>query len=264
MIRTLSSILSLGLFTLGAIVACSASEEKDPYASADDFCAAWSERACITAVVDNCSQEGGEKASCRSAQKGFCSALIADKTYRRKAVEACLDYVKEAYSDAQLTADEASVVLKLAAPCAQVIGKGGKLCSKNTDCEDGVCAETIPGVRVCHIGGGFACSAGGQLKCAPEFYCNGTNCVQRGDAGTACEVDDQCGSEQLCEITTVEADPEADPPVEASSTGECVARLGTNEECVDDEECQSGWCSDGTCKLRVILSDTSSICDDLS
>ena len=262
MIRSLTSLLSLSLFAVGTVAACSADEEKDPYATVDDFCAAWSERACITEVVNNCTQEGGEKATCRSAQKAFCKSLLSDGDYKRKAVEECLEYVKNAYADARLTSDEAAVVLRLQAPCAQVIGRGGKLCASNSDCDDGVCAETAWGVDVCHIGGGYSCDPDGELQCAPTFYCSGGNCIQRGSVGDDCTVDAECGSEQRCEITVVEADPEAG--TEASESGECVARLGTGEDCTEDPECQSGWCLDGTCTVRVILSDQTSICDDLS
>src|SRR5512133_2921269 len=104
--RSLISLLSLGLLSLTATVSCGSDDEKDPYATADDFCAAWSERACVTDVVENCSQEEPSKGACRRAEKKFCLALLGDSNYHRPAVEQCLQYVEDAYADAKIEADE--------------------------------------------------------------------------------------------------------------------------------------------------------------
>lgn len=264
MIRLMTSLFSLGALVLGTVSACSGGDEKDPYATANDFCAAWSERACNTDVVNNCSQEGGEKASCRASQKAFCKTLLGDAKYRRDAAEECLAFVKSAYADAELRASEAAVVLKLGSPCAQVVGRGGELCERDSDCSDGVCETDDAGIGTCRIAGGFRCDPGGEVTCASEFYCNDRDiCEVRGSTGDTCESDGQCASNQRCKITVVEADPDADPPVEESTSGECVARLATGEDCEQDDECQSRWCLDGECTVRVILSDQTSICDAL-
>lgn len=262
--RSLISLLSLGLLSSAAAISCGSDDKKDPYANAEDFCAAWSERACVTKVVANCSQEDADKGACRRAQKRFCMDLLGDRSYHRAPVEECLEFVEKAYSDATIDADEAAVVRRLGPPCAQVVGEGGDLCDSDKDCgNNGVCEDTPSGVGVCRIAGGELCEPGDDLKCASNYYCSGDGyCVRRGSTDS-CETDDECDSEQLCVVTEIEADPEADPPVEASTSGECETKLAPGDECDEDRQCMSGWCEENECTNKVVLGPQVSVCESL-
>ncbi len=269
--RSLITLLSLGFLSLTAVVSCGSDDEKDPYATADDFCAAWSERACVTTVVENCSDDEPSKATCRKAQKKFCLNLLGDRNYRRAPVEQCLEYVERAYDDAKIDAVEAAVVLRLGAPCAQVIGKGGKLCEADKDCDDdGECEETAAGVGVCRIGGGRACDPGAALECASDFYCEEDRCVERRESGDTCSSNDECESDQLCEFPEPDEDAEDEDEAEATS-GECVSKLENGEACTDDSVCQSGWCEcqvepcedNMRCTGKIVLGPQFRLCEDL-
>jgi hypothetical protein len=239
------------MIALGVVASCSSDDAPDPIATADGFCAAWAANACVTNVVENCSQDGGSDTACRKSQAAFCTSLLGSGKYHRDAADTCLAYVSKAYSDARLDADEAAVVLKLATPCAQVIGKGGTTCGGDSDCEDGVCEETSAGRGECRLAGGKKCDPNGDLQCSSTDYCNGQNCVERGAVGDTCKSDNECSSSQLCKI------------VDGATSGTCTPRLATDAACSKDTDCQSGWCSDGACMVRVILTDQSSLCDNL-
>lgn len=250
MTRTLAALLSLGM-----LVSCGSTEEKDPFPDAEAFCKAWAERACNPDVVDACSQEPS-RGACRRAQAEFCESLVEEDDYRRAGAEACLDFVEDAYKDARLSADEAAVVLRLAAPCAQVTGKGGVICNENLDCEDingGICEENAIGTGICRISGGRSCSSSGSsTRCASDFFCDGSNCLERVDEDEPCESDAQCDAQFRCDIP------------EDETEGLCVSRNSASEECATDIDCESGFCWNGLCVNRITLSDIDPVCDDLS
>jgi hypothetical protein len=260
---------------LSIVGGCSGGSEPGPstgkgtsLATTVAFCKAWAEAACNEEVVSICDEGADGPDGCIASQEAWCRDLIP-VGYDPKNAQACLDAVKAAYVDADLTSEELDIVLNLAEPCDQLIkgptAEGGR-CVTSTDC------NTLDGLRcviksgqtegTCQIpnevGGGFGCS-GAEQVCAEGFYCDGDNCLAQKDLGDSCAFDAECDPAHLCEI-----DATADPPA-----GECVERKDTGDTCAADAECQSHLCaiprgaSSGVCVSRVRLSPDSAFCQDL-
>jgi hypothetical protein len=244
----------LGFVLLGA---CGDDGPKvDPLAKASGFCEAWADKACAPKVVENCSLEPDEDA-CLESQKDFCLSIVPASDYRKEGVSECLAAVEAAYQDAVITAEEAQIVLMAGPPCHRVRGEGEPSCKNDDECEDfdGASCEKPEGssVGTCVTDGGFTCTADGSLACASGFYCNEKNCVARLDEGEECTDDEQCIDTLRCTFAAEDATVET-----------CTPRKGTNEECKSHADCASHFCADSKCSPRVILSDLSGICEDLS
>src|SRR4051812_43208610 len=129
-------LLTLVLLAFTLPVGCKGEEETppDPLAEPSGFCDAWADNACQQVVLDAC--QADTKDDCLSMQSDFCQQIIP-KNYSSQHASECLKAVQSAYQDANLTADELAVVLKLGAPCDQ-LSKGtktdGESCKKNDDC----------------------------------------------------------------------------------------------------------------------------------
>ncbi len=261
-------------FAVGLFVACSGSEEgpgteSDSLATPGTFCKAWAKAACNTSVVDYCDPGAGSADGCLQSQEEFCRDLLPTG-YNSKYAQACIDAVKAAYTDADLTSEELGIILNLDAPCDRLIkgaGNAGDTCLSSTDCntlEDlrcivkgdatsGTCQIPTP------VGGGQKCSGADQV-CADGFYCDGSNCLAYKDVGDVCSFDAECAPEQRCEIEATDA---------GTDSGTCVTRKTTGSDCIADAECQSHVCAiprgadSGVCVSQVRLSAESAFCQDL-
>ena len=261
-------LISLAVLALSLPLGCSAAEEPpDPLARAAGFCQAWGESACQEAVVSACDAASIE--DCVATQSDFCLSVVPS-SYASAKAKACLLAVKNAYKDANLTAEELQVVRYLAAPCDQLsagVMDEGQSCSTNDDCNTagGVfCIKKLGASRgSCEkpevVPPGDACDGAAQL-CEDGYFCNGENCVAYKKTGAACEDHYQCLPEDQC-VTTVDAD--------GVETSACTARLELNEVCTGDADCQSGYCyvpagaTEGECASMIRLSRSEPLCDDL-
>lgn len=231
-------------------------DEKEPR-TRDDFCSAWAEAACSTETVSAC--QAPDATSCRVAQQAACRKLVPAGFSDEKG-QACIDAVKAAYADADLTASELKVVLRLGSPCDKLIkgekdkgescaanaecdGPAGYVCIRHADASTGTCqiAESV--------GGGKDCSPK-QKVCEVGFYCNGENCLEAKDAGDECTIQEQCGAAAFC-----------------NASGKCETKHKVSTECTSDRECGDGICYEfegkKLCTDRVRLGRGEPVCEDL-
>jgi len=260
-------LIALLLLGLGLPVACTVEEEAppDPLATSSGFCDAWAEAACQADVVKYCNAKSVD--DCQSTQGGVCRDIVP-KSYSSAHAQQCLDAVRDAYADAELSPEELQVVLHLAAPCDQ-LSKGtrtsGQSCNENEECNtaddfacikkqgatSGVCAK--PEI----IAAGDACDGPSQI-CKEGYYCNGENCVSQKKTGAACEGDYQCKPTDRCLKDSADAD-----------TGTCELRADLGDTCSIDQDCQSGYCviqsgkTVGGCASTIRLSQAEPLCESL-
>jgi hypothetical protein len=255
---------------LAAIGACSAprsgpgSNTPNPLATADGFCTKWAENACSTAVVSACSAT--DAAACQDSQKAECLRRLP-VGYSSEFAKQCLDAVKAAYADADLSQEELAVVRNFAEPCDKLIegdGGDGAVCTDRTDCntlQDLDCVkkagEATGQCRVPDIvGGGISCVEP-QKTCADGFYCDGSHCIERVAIGQPCANDDECTADARCASGS------------DGGTGTCVARGDVTDPCTENADCKSDICvtlagqSTGICLSQVRLTAESTLCASL-
>ena len=242
-------------FVLVLPFACSADSSKGE--TREDFCGRWGSAVCSDDVASTCGAANAD--ACRLSQERFCLTLVPSNGFVADRADACISAVKSAYSDLDLTADELATVLRLAAPCDQLVRgpRGtGESCMSRLECDG-------PGGYDCVFKAGEAsgrcekpavaqpgrdCSADNAV-CTDGFYCNGSNCIEGATTGNACMRNDQCAS-GFCGPTKL-----------------CTAGLAVNAPCTLDEECASSLCyrfsaTERVCTDRVRLSRTDPLCDN--
>jgi hypothetical protein len=248
----MNKLIVSGLFL---VLACS-SDESSPQ-TASSFCEQWAERACSSQVVSAC--QAANASACQGTQIAFCLDLLPSTGFAGSQAEQCLNAVRSAYSDADLTADELGTVLRLEAPCDRLIsgpGIEGATCTSRLDCDapEGFdCVfrddDTTGTCQVpTQVGAGLDCRADNAV-CAEGFYCDGENCIGGQSPGEACTVNRECNG-GYC------------------NAGTCVALLEVDVACTFDEQCASGLCyrftaTEQVCTDRIRLSRTEPICEDL-
>jgi hypothetical protein len=226
------------------------------------FCTAWADAACNEEVVVAC--DSGSRAICVDNQRQACQALVPPG-YKSKHAEECVEAVRDAYEDADLTAEELDVVLRLGGVCAMLIDGGldeGADCVRSTDC-DGVngyecvvkAGQTLGTCQVpAAVDGGRRCSSP-ESVCVADFYCDQTNCVERVPEGDPCD-GDVCAAGLRCAVATGETETS------------CVPQLANRQPCASDDECVSGLCIDTDpthkqCGSFARLALGSPLCDSL-
>jgi hypothetical protein len=228
---------------------------KDDAMTRAEFCGGWGERACSADVVSICQATTAD--DCRTAQAAFCIGIVPE-AFTAEAADACLNAVRDAYADADLTRDELDTVLSLGPPCDE-LAKGAAL--GGGDCEADEDCQTASGYRCVIKGGqqsgscevpvevepGLKCSEPEEV-CTEGFFCNGNNCVEALAVSEACVNHAECGPAGFC--------------LEAA----CAMRFALNDECSQDEQCGSGICYDGptqSCVDRIRLSPAEPLCQQL-
>jgi hypothetical protein len=237
-----------------------------PFACSDDssqsetrenFCTRWGEAVCNDDVVSACQASNVD--ACRLSQERFCLDLVPSNGFVSDRADACIDAVKSAYSDADLSADELDTVLRLDAPCDQLVRgtrAAGESCMSRLDCNGpegydcvfkageltGNCEQPLV------VQAGRDCSSDNAV-CTDGFYCNGSNCIEAGRPGEACMRNDQCAN-GYCGPSNV-----------------CTAGLAVDVECTLDAQCASGLCyrfsaTERVCTDRVRLSRTDPLCEN--
>lgn len=268
----------LFVLSLLALTDCSGSEElgsgmPDPLGTVGGFCQMWAEAACNEEVVDACA--ASDVAACTDAQSDFCESLVPEQVYVKDNALDCLDAVRDAYEDADLSGNELAVVRRLVAPCDQLFrgpAERGDACASDRDCDtvadfrcvfkgdaaEGSCEE--PAI----VAGGRACERAEQI-CEEDFYCNGSHCVEKRNEDAACASDFECA-----DILRCDSDSGSGGAGGAGSTeNRCVPRSQTTETCAADEDCQSRVCArargagTGVCVEAVRLSVSEPVCEDL-
>lgn len=255
-----SFILVLGL---GAAAACSG-EQPGPGAgnsrirTESGFCTEWARAVCGANVVTACEYADGVD-GCRDFQLGYCLNLVPSG-YSSAHAQDCINAAKTAFSDATITAEEASEVLNLGGNCSRLVDGGvaeGDPCSSDFDCnmvEENRCVIKPGNVEgTCHVpepvGGGGRCDDAAAV-CDDGFYCDGRNCVVVLEGDEPCVNDAECGSAALCVVG-------------GDGIGLCTPKLESQGECMADNECVSSFCVSGRCRVRVNLSlDVPEFCVD--
>jgi hypothetical protein len=245
-----SFLLALGL----AVAAGCSSDQPGPDAgnsrirTEDGFCTEWARVVCNANVVSACDFD---VESCREWERQYCRDLVPAGYRPSDYAEECIDAAKTAFSDATITAEEASEVLNLCGDCSRLVDGGaaeGDACSSDFDCdmvEDNRCVIKPGAVEgTCQVptpaAGGQRCT-GLAVVCDEGNYCNGQNCVEVLESGDTCTNDAECGSAALCVLG-------------ADSTGSCTPKLAARQPCTTGLECLSGFCVNEICRLDVELS----------
>ena len=257
---------SLLLFSVLAWLGCSGSQpgpgsEEDRLRTEASFCAAWAKAVCNEGVVEACN---GTRAGCMERQEEACRALVPPG-YKSTYAEDCVNAAKAAYKDAELTAEELQVVLKLGGDCKTLINGGleeGDACSSSLDCDgvNGFECVVKPGesLGTCQIPvqvvAGGRCSAA-EAVCDADNYCNGSNCIGRFLDGELC-LAGACAAGSRCAVATGDA----------SAT--CIPFIANGDPCSADADCASGVClgstdTDKICVSSVILTVRDPLCRDL-
>jgi hypothetical protein len=254
--------------TLSAFVwfGCSGSQpgpgaEEDKLSTEAAFCAEWAKAVCSEDAVLACN---GTRSGCLTTQQAACRVLVPPG-YQSDHAEDCLEAVEDAYADAELTAEELEVVLKLGGDCSRLNDGGqeeGDDCVANVDCDgvngfecvirpgdsSGTCqipVEVAPGGR---------CSTP-EAVCPADVYCNGTNCVVRSLEGETC-AGDMCEPGLRCALAT------------GDTETTCIPMLGIGDPCSADADCASNVCigstdTDKICVSSIILTVRDPLCRDL-
>ena len=264
------AVLLGGLLAL-ALTHCSAAKDgpgagPDPLATESGFCNAWATNACNATVVEDC--QAPDVDACISAQQAFCMSKLPSG-YEPDNAQACLDRVKLAYDDAELSIEDIRVVLQFGEPCDKLIrgstATGGS-CTLDTHCDtlndekcvikpgstEGACYEPVI------LGGGRSCDAP-EETCEEGFYCDGNNCIERLGPDDPCGSDAECAADLRCVLVLAD---DAGVP-----TGSCQPRAVLSATCTTDNDCQSGYCSIGTteslCANMVTFGLREPVCEDL-
>lgn len=242
-------LLSGLVLSVGLVSGCGSDAEEDKTLNTHEgFCGDWARAVCNDTVVKACGGSSPDQETCFAAQETECLAKV-DERYTKDRAEACLKAVRGAYKDGNLTRSELSVIELAAEPCDALfrgaVGEG-ESCSDNADC------DTVAGYRcvgessrTCQVpvevSGGGRCSEANQV-CASGFYCNGGNCVVRGDVGESC-----VGN--------------APPCMEALRclAGTCSTLVAEHDPCERHTDCATGICElpasggAGVCVARLEL-----------
>lgn len=236
------------ILALGLSVGCHSPE---PEVTRDEFCGQWAIAACSSEVVSVCQASSAD--ACRVSQRAACHDALPDEFVDR-GVEECIEAVKSAYKDADLTAKELDVVSRYGGACSDIfIGndEGGR-CSRDADCEPALrCVLKDEERGSCQqpliIEPGFSCSEPAEA-CTEGFYCDGKNCLAALAEGAPCDNDTQCGPSMFCDET-------------------CAEKVGVGDACSSDSECLSGICSSSSgeriCLDRLRLSPAEPMCATL-
>src|SRR5690242_14446502 len=107
----------LSLLLVTPFIACSDAESAAE--NREDFCERWGAAACNDDVVSVCGAT--DAAACRLAQGRFCLDLVPETGFVDDRADACIDAVKAAYADSDLTAAELATVLRLGPPCDRLV-----------------------------------------------------------------------------------------------------------------------------------------------
>jgi hypothetical protein len=255
--------LLLPLFSVLAWIGCSGSQpgpgaEEDKLRTEASFCADWAKAVCNERVVEACN---GTRAGCIDRQKEACRALVP-LGYSSKYAEDCVEAARDAYKDAELTAEELKVVLQLDGNCKTLIDGGleeGDECSSSLDCDgvNGFECVIRPGdpLGTCQIpvlvGDGLRCSTP-ESVCSEDFYCDGRNCIGRFLDGELC-IGDTCSEGFRCAVAT------------GGVSATCIPFVENGEACSADADCASGVClgstdTDKICVSSVILTVRDPLC----
>jgi hypothetical protein len=237
--------------------------EEDKLRTESSFCVEWAKAACNPRVIAACGTS--DRTDCIATQADFCRALVPTG-YKSTHAEECIEAVEDAYDDADLTAGELNVVLKLGGECSQLTDGGqdeGDDCVRSADCDgvNGFTCVTKAGqvIGTCQLpvpaGGGDPCDDP-EVVCDEGFYCDGENCLRRRVLDDACDSSEMCAADLQCVIA-------AD-----ATEGTCVPRFDIGEPCTADGECVSNIClgyteAEKICLANVRLAALDPVCREL-
>lgn len=219
--------------------------EVEKYPDQAAFCNGIAQAECSQAVLDSCVVSG--KPACVAAVQQSCMAQASDVTRGviasnyptgKKAAEACIQKVTEAYADAKIEGTEHAAIK---AACGEVF-RGSKTagfeCKSDIDCSVGLgCYLTAADQGTCEtlktIALGDDCGAKGSV-CDKGLYCGSDQaCIKRKAVGSECQAFTKpCLENLLC--ANVDA---------MSGLGKCEAKKAQGTECTSDDECDSNFCA---------------------
>jgi hypothetical protein len=241
----------LGLFLLAACSSTNVDTNKgvDPMSTPDGLCQKWAEAACNDTVVTDCAATS--KAACVATQKAVCQSKLTQHYQTLSFVvaksNACVEAVKQAYSDARLTPAEYATVMNFGPPCDTLTTAAADAGSA-PDCDAATCQP-----------GGYPCSPPSQ-GCISGFYCNAGTCtVLPGQGQPCCMGFASCTTELPCQATSYCSGNEG------SQT--CQARPGLGANCSQTVPCTQDYlCSDptnGVCAQALTMVPTGPVCANL-
>lgn len=259
--------LGLGLLLVGALLGSGCGSDRkrapvveDPLATRTGFCEEWGAKACSDPVREACL--AASKEACIAKQADYC-LLLVKPDYAPDNAKTCLEAVGAAYSDAKLTAQEYEIVINLGAPCNKLIagpGQSGSSCRETWECntlDDLVCiireGATIGTCEVPVVqGGGLSCVELFQ-KCAPGFYCNGSNCIVGKAEGEPCSAAEPCGLDLNCAVASATCEPKGRATDPCENDNDCATKI-----CA-----KTGTTNAGVCAPQIVLGPADPLCANL-
>ncbi len=255
-------VLAAGMVSVG----CSSGDDpidKGPnykYPDVSSFCEAKAERECTETVVSRC---GTTKDACVIKRRGLCGqSAPAGASYRPTEAETCLAAVKAAYQDDEYTSEEKAAEAEACALLYGGAGVEGSSCTEDHQCDldqDLRCIKRPEaGTGQCYVPlekqPGESCEEANAV-CVEGNFCTQSEpkvCANKREAGKSCNDTLPCQDGLHC--------------VGDETSAVCEPKSATGTECMADDECVSGMCSQvgasDKCVDSVILAPNEPICDD--
>ena len=254
----------------------------DPLTTSEGICERWAAAACNDEVVRACNGSNGTTEECVADQEAYCLDELVGEDFDRGLAQDCIDAVKKAYSDGEITAEERLDVIKLdEGPCADLLasgspgtggagGAGGTATPKpaGASCDHlvDVCVDTAycdPEIDFCRLKADEgepccvldprflepACESGSpEIPCTPGTFCSEGVCVALGKTDAPCVTDAQCAKNYFC-----------------GSDDTCLPLGEDSDSCDSDDQCASGYfCSESFDECRdFIVVGTPELCRHL-
>jgi hypothetical protein len=221
--------------------------EEDPYPDLAAFCVGIAQAQCAKTVLENCGFSSDNNEQCTGEVSRACLNKGIDITrnikntgnYRKDKAVACVEVVGSVYAKARITKEDHT---SLRTSCDQVFrGKEteGFACEVDLDCDEGLAcyrSDLASAKGTCEKPSekarGELCDKKGDF-CAAGSFCSAADkgCLARPESGGNCSAVRPCVETLAC------------TNLSAEGTGTCGPKKVTQEECVSDTECQSGFCA---------------------
>jgi hypothetical protein len=226
-------VTAIAAGAIGALaLACSSKPPPDPYATVDEFCAAYAKAICQ--ISSTCQFDA---TACQMFQSTACvqnagrSTSSGSRQYKSSNVQPCIDALNSAYGNSA-TSVSAATLSDIDGKCQHVFAGGaghGKACQTDFDCtQSGDICATAPGV--------------GSVCATPTPKNDGDYCADPGD---------QCPSTDYCQPQ--------------GGTSKCVAAVPMGQPCSASMPCDGNdRCLAGVCEVLAQQGQVCSATSDCS
>lgn len=253
---SLGGVLAVGLLLAGA-QGCGDDKPEvqpvaEPYPDYPAFCNGIAQAQCTAAIQQRCSLTNVSNDACVGEVSRSCVNKDNDVTrdiqstgdYRKDKADACIKAVEAVYAkpDGTITSADHKTLRDACDPVFRGHTIAGLECTADRECDDGlVCYRkdldaakgTCETLSTKVLVKGDDCQGKGEI-CPATTYCSPTDkiCGGRPDIGKECAANRPCLETYSC--VNIDA---------TSGKGTCGVKKISNDACLSDAECQSGFCA---------------------